>query len=76
MRKAPVYIALLFAWVVMFHPFAHAFDSHDVHPGGLAAGQICDVCHSSAGLEMPVVVVAPTSADFEVAAEPLVSVPL
>lgn len=73
MRKATVYIAFLFAWAVMIHPLAHAFDRHDVHLGGLTTGQVCEFCHSNAGIEAPVVVVAPTQADFEVAAEPPVS---
>ena len=75
MRKATVYIALLFAWAVMFHPLAHAFDWHDSHLNGLTAGQVCEFCHSNAGIEVPVVVVAPTLADFEIAADSAVAAP-
>ncbi|MCA9777946.1 MAG: hypothetical protein KC800_14555, partial [Candidatus Eremiobacteraeota bacterium] len=74
-RRAAVHIALLFAWVVMFHPLAHAFDVHDSHLSGLTVGQACEFCHSNAGLETPLVLHAPTLADYEIVAEPVIATP-
>ena len=74
-RRAAVHIALLFAWVVMFHPLAHALDIHDGHLSGLTIGQTCEFCHSNAGIETPLVLKVPVLAEYELVAEPFVAVP-
>ncbi len=75
MRNTAVHITLLFAWAMLFHPLAHAFDGHDAHLSSPTAGQTCEFCHSNSVIEPAIALVVSIAVDFEVASEPLVSAP-
>ena len=76
MRNTAVHIALLFAWVMLFHPLAHALDNHDAHLGSPTVGQTCEFCHSHSGIETPTTFVVSAAVDFEIAAELVALAPL